>query len=146
MNGSLYRAWSTEYKKMFRVKELSQDRDGYLHGLVDVGLENEHYPTQEEYQKHPYIREGRVAFSERPKEVGVGHLGEYHDESFYLMGYSTLTGVTEKDFLYEGDIVTYEDEHGEQQLGEVVKVRGAYFFRSINNKEQKDILLSEVYD
>lgn len=145
MNGSLYRVWSTEHRKMFRVRELCQDRDGTLHGTLDVGLEKEFYPTAEEFKNQPYISIGRVEFEEKIKESSES-LPNKEENTFYLMEYADLRGTYEKDFIYEGDIVSYEDEYGEHHVGEVVKVRGTNYFRPISQYRRTFKLLNEVSD
>lgn len=146
MNVPIFRAWSNKYNKMFRVTEISQDREGYTHGLIDAETEDEFRPTQDEFQNNKFVWIGRVNFTSSPSGRTSGLFQDPNEERFILMQYSGLTGSYEKDFIFEGDIISYEDEYGEHNKGQVIKEKGAFYFRPISRVKQEDILLNLIND
>lgn len=118
-----YQAWSNKYQKMFRVREISMDRDGYIHGLVDAGFENEHRPNAEEF-KSPLAFIGRVDFVKSTTGKVSGLFQNPSDEVFFLREYTNVdddNGVE----IYSGDIVKRKSR-GKVIIGVVVFEKGAY--------------------
>lgn len=129
-----FRAWSNRFNRMFRVRELSQERDGYTHGLVDLGFEDEHSPTNEEFERFPELAfMGRVDFVKSANGKTSGLTQNPDDEPCYLMQYTGLKDVHGKE-IYEGDVVnTIYD--GELFTGVVVYDESELGFKATNGKE-----------